>query len=98
MNRVTRFLDAKADITYKYDAVGNRRNVNSVYQDGVGGGQQAVDLWYKYDGQNRFTTTMGTLSGGVISRGTKGIDIAYDAAGNYGDRVITVTVITVTVH
>jgi hypothetical protein len=31
---------------------------------------------------NRFTTTMGTLSGGAISRGTTGFDIAYDLAGN----------------
>ncbi|MEO8137352.1 MAG: LysM peptidoglycan-binding domain-containing protein, partial [Betaproteobacteria bacterium] len=82
MNRITQFLDRKADITYKYDAVGNRRNVRSEYQDGVGGNLQLQDYWYKYDGQNRFVLTMGTLSGGVISRGATGVDITYDAAGN----------------
>lgn len=82
LNRMTRFLDAKADITYKYDAAGNRRNVRSEYQDGVGGGLQVQDFWYKYDGQNRFVLTMGTLSGGIISRGTTGVDITYDGAGN----------------
>jgi YD repeat-containing protein len=84
MNRTTLFHDAKADITYKYDAVGNRRNVRSEYQDGVNGGQQLQDYWYKYDGQNRFVLTMGTrdVTSGVISRGATGIDVAYDAAGN----------------
>jgi YD repeat-containing protein len=82
MNRMTRFLDPKADIQYKYDAVGNRRNIRSLYQDGVGGGLQEQNYWYKYDGQNRFVTTMGTLSGGVILRGSQGVDITYDAAGN----------------
>ncbi|HEY0959731.1 MAG TPA: LysM peptidoglycan-binding domain-containing protein [Novosphingobium sp.] len=82
MNRISRFLDAKADITYKYDAVGNRRNVKSVYQNGIGTGLQEQDYWYKYDGQNRFVTTMGELSGGSIVLGADGVAITYDAAGN----------------
>jgi YD repeat-containing protein len=83
MNRITLFHDAKADITYKYDAVGNRRNVRSEYQDGVGGGLQLQDYWYKYDGQNRFVLTMGALNLGVISlRGATGVEITYDGAGN----------------
>jgi len=82
MNRVTKFLDAKATITYKYDAVGNRRNVNSHYHDGVDGSVQEQDLWYVYDGQNRFTTTMGKLVGNTIQLGTSGVAITYDELGN----------------
>ena len=87
-NRVTRFLDAKADITYKYDAVGNRRNVHSVYTDGLGNSAiPPQDYWYKYDAANRFTLTMGQLSGGAIVLGATNANnnavlISYDAAGN----------------
>jgi YD repeat-containing protein len=84
LNRVTRFLDPKADITYKYDAAGNRRNVRSRYHDGVGGDEQVQDLWYRYDGQNRFVLTMGSLSavGQAITLGSRGVAIGYDALGN----------------
>jgi len=82
MNRMVEFKDPKADITYKYDAVGNRRNVNSVYQDGVGGNRQVQDYWYKYDGQNRFVLTMGSLVNGSIAVGSAGVALTYDAAGN----------------
>jgi YD repeat-containing protein len=82
LGRVTEFKDAKADITYAYDANGNRREVKSVYNDGVGGGLQTQDYWYKYDSMDRFTLTMGTLSNSVIGLGSNGVSIGYDAAGN----------------
>jgi len=83
LGRVTEFKDAKADITYKYDANGNRREVKSVYNDGVGGGLQTQDYWYKYDSMNRFTLTMGTMNANnVIVLGNAGVAIGYDAAGN----------------
>ncbi|WP_066807580.1 pre-toxin TG domain-containing protein [Sphingomonas asaccharolytica] len=82
LGRVKEFKDAKADISYKYDANGNRREVKSVYNDGVGGGLQTQDYWYKYDSMDRFTLTMGALSGGVITTGAVGVAIGYDAAGN----------------
>jgi YD repeat-containing protein len=81
LNRVTEFKDAKADITYAYDANGNRREVKSVYHDGLNGAMQTQDYWYKYDGMNRFVLTMGTLSGGQIGVGTTGVAINYNAAG-----------------
>lgn len=82
MNRITEIKDPKADIQYKYDAQGNRREVLSTYTDGVGNTTATEDYWYKYDSMNRFVLTMGTLSGGVISAGSTGVSITYDAAGN----------------
>ncbi|HLY89154.1 MAG TPA: LysM peptidoglycan-binding domain-containing protein, partial [Acetobacteraceae bacterium] len=84
LNRIKTFTDAKATISYEYDANSNRRRVLSYYHDGINGDAQTQDYWYKYDGMNRFVLTMGTLSGGVggtIQTGTTGVQIGYDAAG-----------------
>jgi YD repeat-containing protein len=80
LNRVKTVNDPKYEIRYKYDAVGNRRNVYSYYNDGLDGNKQVQDYWYLYDRMNRFTVTMGQLSGGVISRGTTGKLISYNKA------------------
>jgi YD repeat-containing protein len=80
LNRVKTVTDPKYDISYKYDAVGNRRNVHSYYSDGLDGNKQTQDFWYLYDSLNRFTVTMGQLSGGVITRGATGKLISYDRA------------------
>jgi YD repeat-containing protein len=80
LNRVKTVVDPKYEIRYKYDAVGNRRNVFSYYNDGLDGNKQTQDYWYLYDGMNRFVVTMGQISGGAISRGTTGKLIAYDKA------------------
>ncbi|WP_034159241.1 LysM peptidoglycan-binding domain-containing protein, partial [Sphingomonas sp. ERG5] len=82
LGRIIRFKDAKAEITYLYDANGNRREMKSVYNDGLGGGGQTQDYWYSYDSMNRFVVTMGSRSGGTIVAGSTGVAIAYDAAGN----------------
>ncbi|WEK02284.1 MAG: LysM peptidoglycan-binding domain-containing protein [Candidatus Sphingomonas phytovorans] len=82
LNRVVRFKDAKAEITYKYDANGNRREVKSIYNDGVDGTERTQDYWYKYDSMNRFVLTMGTLLGGNIVAGNAGVALTYDPAGN----------------
>src|SRR5204863_1418577 len=55
-------------------------NVYSYYSDGLDGNQQTQDFWYLYDSLNRFTVTMGQLSGGVITRGTTGKLVGYDRA------------------
>ncbi len=83
LNRMTSVTDPKAKIEYEYDAVGNRRKVKSVYHDGVNGSLQVQEYWYKYDSMNRFLITMGTFSGGVITKGTgpTGADIQYNVAG-----------------
>jgi YD repeat-containing protein len=90
MNRMTGFSDtgtaAPASIAWKYDKAGNVRNMNAVHrtldaQGNVSTTTTTQDYWYKYDPMNRFVLTKGQLSGGVISRGLNGLDIAYDAAG-----------------
>jgi large repetitive protein len=82
MNRIIAFTDAKATITYKYDADNNRREVLSHYHDGIDGAAQDQDYWYDYDSMNRFVVTMGTLSGGLVQKGATGVAIGYDQAGN----------------
>ncbi|MBI3898836.1 MAG: LysM peptidoglycan-binding domain-containing protein [Gammaproteobacteria bacterium] len=91
-NRMVDVKDSLTHILYEYDANGNRRRVQSHYQDGVAQTVGYQDYWYTYDTMNRFTTTMGTLVGGrgsnaadtashYISRGTDGTLISYDNAG-----------------
>ncbi len=80
LNRVKTVTDPKYEIRYKYDAVGNRRNVYSYYNDGLDGNKQTQDLWYRYDGMNRFVVTMGKLIGGAIVRDTTGKLITYNRA------------------
>jgi YD repeat-containing protein len=64
LNRITSIVDAAgAEIRYEYDANGNRRHVWSYYHDGIDGTERLQDLWYTYDGLNRFTITMGELVG-----------------------------------
>lgn len=93
LNRLVGVRDANFfDIRYEYDANGNRRLVDSVYWDGLGGlrsGRQTY--WYDYDGMDRFVITKGTLSGaratsrgdaGVrVVAGTEGTVLAYDRLG-----------------
>ncbi|WP_229445308.1 HNH/ENDO VII family nuclease [Massilia sp. Leaf139] len=86
--RVTRIHDTRADITYEYDAVGNRRRVRSVYHDGVQGSMQIQDFWYDYDNMNRFTVTMGRLSGAAaLSAGDTSIKVVLGVAGSEGVRL-----------
>jgi hypothetical protein len=81
---------ANANLSWKYDAAGNIRNVNAAYKainaDGSFASYDSTQsYWYKYDALNRMVTTKGVLNGtpgsGTISRGSEGSDIAYDAAG-----------------
>lgn len=90
-DRVKRITDPRYIIEYEYDAAGNRRHMLAKYHDGVNGSVQTQDYWYAYDAVNRFTTTMGSLSGAratsandssvSILRGKDGVQIAYDLAG-----------------
>jgi YD repeat-containing protein len=89
-NRITGITDngiAPMSITYTYDLGGNIRRMQSTYHTfndngTVSSTTASEDYWYKYDAMNRFTTTMGTLSGGAISHGTTGSDIAYNYDGS----------------
>jgi YD repeat-containing protein len=91
VNRVKRITDPRYSIEYEYDAAGNRRHMLARYHDGVNGSVQMQDYWYAYDAVNRFTTTMGSLSGAratsagdtsvSVVRGKDGVQLAYDLAG-----------------
>ncbi|HEX6364048.1 MAG TPA: LysM peptidoglycan-binding domain-containing protein, partial [Albitalea sp.] len=86
LNRLSHVKDLAVDLQYEYDAVGNRRAVHAVYWDPLTlGTRRRDDLWYAYDSANRFTLTKGAFSGtrgaGRIVKGTDGVEITYDLAG-----------------
>lgn len=83
LNRMSRIQDTNYfDIRYEYDAVGNRRRVESVYWDGVAGLRNGTQVyWYDYDALNRFTVTKGALNG---ARSTNKTDAAKIVAGTEG--------------
>ncbi|MCW7537066.1 polymorphic toxin type 43 domain-containing protein [Aquabacterium sp. A7-Y] len=90
LNRIVKIDDPQATILYDYDAVGNRRHVNSYYHDGNHGDRQVQDYWYTYDALNRFRISMGKLGGkvatsatdtaGYIELGSEGVAVDYNAA------------------
>ncbi|MEO6938252.1 MAG: LysM peptidoglycan-binding domain-containing protein [Collimonas sp.] len=96
LNRVTSIKDLLYSVSYEYDAVGNRRHMAATYHDYVGNNKQSQDYWYAYDGLNRFTVTMGQLSGArgkdatdtsvSIVTGPKGGDGVYLAYNEIGQR------------
>ncbi|HET7863413.1 MAG TPA: hypothetical protein VFL86_03315, partial [Burkholderiaceae bacterium] len=92
LNRVARIIDSNYfDLRQEYDAVGNRRLVESVYWDGLAGLRDKQTYWYDYDTMNRFTVTKGTLSGSrattrsdsgvAVVAGAEGTVLAYDPLG-----------------
>ncbi|SAL10824.1 LysM peptidoglycan-binding domain-containing protein [Caballeronia telluris] len=100
LNRVVSISDNSYQVSYEYDAVGNRRRMVASYTDMVGYHQKTQDYWYEYDALNRFTVSMGTLSGERASdpndtsvhivagpAGGEGVQLGYDAAG---ERVLAV--------
>ncbi|WP_046168565.1 LysM peptidoglycan-binding domain-containing protein, partial [Chromobacterium vaccinii] len=80
--RVIEIKDPKFLSRYQYDAVGNRRRVYSVYQDGKDGSRQVQDNWYDYDAMNRFTLSQGSRdAAGNLVRGSRGVSVEYDSFG-----------------
>jgi YD repeat-containing protein len=62
LNRISRVRDDNYfDVRYEFDAVGNRRRINSAYWDGLDGLRDKQDYWYLYDKLNRFTISKGRL-------------------------------------
>ncbi|MGM9485073.1 hypothetical protein ACS5PN_28040 [Roseateles sp. NT4] len=69
LNRITRVKDLTAsgamgrfNISYEFDANGNRRLVDAIYSDGLGGFVDRQTYWYAYDKLNRFTFSKGQLN------------------------------------
>lgn len=87
LNRVTSILDPKAEIRYEYDENGNRRRVWSYYHDGVDGSPQYQEYWYTYDKMNRFTITMGQLSGTGARATTEGDTSIQIEIGSDGTKI-----------
>ncbi|MBK4734904.1 phospholipase effector Tle1 domain-containing protein [Noviherbaspirillum pedocola] len=101
LNRVDTVTDPRYSIRYEYDAAGNRRHMLARYHDGIDGSLRTQDYWYRFDAMNRFTLTMGALTGPratreddnsvAIALGTDGVQLAYDVGGqrrvatHYGD-------------
>ena len=86
LNRIARSWDGSKsyDLRYEYDAVGNRRSAISTYWDVTGRVSERTDFWYTYDAMNRFTTTMGWLTGRGTSAGDTSTSIQI---GNEGTSV-----------
>ena len=81
LNRIVRVYDpqpdgraGRLDIHYEYDAMGNRRLVDSVYYDGAAGLLDRQTYWYAYDAMNRFVVTKGQLSSTTAASGDANID------------------------
>ncbi|PTS90545.1 hypothetical protein DBR17_01085, partial [Sphingomonas sp. HMWF008] len=74
-----------ASKTWLYDAVGNVRRVTASFTNidstGAVGAAGFQEYWYAYDAMNRVTTSKGALSGNQIVRGSSGVALSYDAAG-----------------
>jgi YD repeat-containing protein len=99
MGRMTSWTEAgnamtpAADEAWQYDKVGNIIHLTAHYraldQDGTASSTNSTqDYYYRYDAMNRVVTSQGVLSGGAILRGTGGVDIFYNGAG---DRVQTLS-------
>ncbi|WP_143016741.1 LysM peptidoglycan-binding domain-containing protein [Paraburkholderia phenazinium] len=100
LNRVVAIRDDSYKVSYEYDAVGNRRRMLAEYTDMVGYHAKTQEYWYEYDALNRFTVSMGTLSGAratspddrsvsivIGAAGGDGVQLGYNAAG---ERVLAV--------
>jgi YD repeat-containing protein len=94
-----------ASTTYNYDAQGNIRHTSSSFHTLNSFGNPSAspvtkDLWYRFDALNRVVTSEGVFQGtagsGSIVRGSQGMDITYDLAGQraYSLRTDTSSVIT----
>jgi len=74
LNRLIKIDDPRYEITYEFDAQGNRIRMHSLYKDGLNGATRVQEYWYQYDSMNRFTVTMGKLSGNGQTRGSSATD------------------------
>ncbi|WP_394539614.1 hypothetical protein PRJ39_02970 [Lysobacter enzymogenes] len=95
LNRLIKVEDPRYEITYEFDAQGNRIRMHSLYRDGLNGATREQEYWYRYDNMNRFVVTMGQLGTDNKTRGSSaadtgvgvwegsggdGVTISYDAA------------------
>ncbi|CAD6548971.1 scabin-related ADP-ribosyltransferase [Paraburkholderia metrosideri] len=85
LGRVTSINDDTYKVFYEYDAVGNRRRMFAEYTDMVGYHTTNQEYWYEYDALNRFTVSMGSLSGvRAVDANDASVSIVMGAAGGEG--------------
>jgi YD repeat-containing protein len=81
-NRVSTATDPFFSVSYKYDAVGNRREVVTSFVD-ANGYARTLDYWYLYDSTNRMTVSQGVYqNGGVTISQDQGTILGYDTSGD----------------
>lgn len=68
------------DMEYRYDELGNRRNILAKYALPDSPFERVSDKWYLYDREGRMTLVDGELRGSQIGQGL-GTIIAYDIVG-----------------
>jgi YD repeat-containing protein len=65
-------------LDYRYDELGNVRNIHALYQRDGSATSELSDEWFTYDAEGRVTRDSGRLAGGGIVDGT---EVTYDALG-----------------
>jgi YD repeat-containing protein len=81
MNRISSLSDLRYDLTYSYDAQGNRTHIAATYYDHERHAQNQ-DLWYTYDAMNRVLISQGENAFGQVDISeTQGTRLTYDLAG-----------------
>ena len=84
LGRLAKVYDNRYNMTYSYDAVGNRRHTVSNYYDNTGTAQ-TTDYWYLFDAVNHITTSEGVLNSTtkqISISSAQGTQLGYDAVGN----------------
>jgi YD repeat-containing protein len=73
---------AISSLTYYYDELGNRREIDAVYQRVGDANASGSQKWYAYDAEGRMTIVDGQLTNGVINANLAGAtEVTYDALG-----------------
>jgi YD repeat-containing protein len=69
LGRMATYSDLNTQVSYSYDALGNRRHTQATYFDpsNADADVQTADYWYLYDAMNRITLSQGTLLNGQIT-------------------------------
>jgi YD repeat-containing protein len=81
LNRISGITDLRYNLTYQYDANGNRTRTFANYTDPVQAAK-TQELWYTYDAMNRVKLSQGKNVGGTLTYDqTQGMRIFYRLDG-----------------
>ena len=83
--RLVSAVDPMYQLSYEYDAAGNRTHISATYYNHDGystSGLQTQDLWYTYDGDNRVLISQGADVNGTVQITTsQGTTLTYNLDG-----------------